>query len=149
MTVLQRSCANCLWASAVTLCHRELLLTMNLYLHRANVHTWLTGLPNCVQIDILVVNCSLFNPTPSLSAMIINHFKMRSNIVSYNLAGMGCSAGVIAVNLAKELLQVRIMCVRSFCILYCFAVAMHIPTASLHMLCICTMCCLRALCCVL
>ncbi|KAA6424520.1 MAG: beta-ketoacyl-coa synthase family [Trebouxia sp. A1-2] len=49
------------------------------------------------QVDILVVNCSLFNPTPSLSAMIINHFKMRSNIVSYNLAGMGCSAGVIAV----------------------------------------------------
>lgn len=38
--------------------------------------------------------------------MIINHFKMRSNIVSYNLAGMGCSAGVIAINLAKELLQV-------------------------------------------
>lgn len=60
-----------------------------------------------LQIDILVVNCSLFNPTPSLSAMIINHFKMRSNIVSYNLAGMGCSAGVIAINLAKELLQVR------------------------------------------
>ena len=59
-----------------------------------------------LQIDILVVNCSLFNPTPSLSAMIINHFKMRSNIVSYNLAGMGCSAGVIAINLAKELLQV-------------------------------------------
>ena len=60
-----------------------------------------------MQIDILVVNCSLFNPTPSLSAMIINHFKMRSNIVSYNLAGMGCSAGVIAINMAKELLQVE------------------------------------------
>ena len=39
------------------------------------------------QVGILVVKCSLFNPTPSLSAMIINHFKMRSNIVSYNLAG--------------------------------------------------------------
>ena len=58
------------------------------------------------QIDILVVNCSLFNPTPSLSAMIINHFKMKSNIVSYNLGGMGCSAGVISISLAKELLQV-------------------------------------------
>jgi 3-ketoacyl-CoA synthase len=56
------------------------------------------------QIDILVVNCSLFNPTPSLSAMIINHFKMRSNVLSYNLAGMGCSAGVIAVGLAQRLL---------------------------------------------
>lgn len=39
-------------------------------------------------IDILVVNCSLFNPTPSLSAMIVNHFKMRSNVLSYNLAGV-------------------------------------------------------------
>lgn len=60
-----------------------------------------------MQIDILVVNCSLFNPTPSLSAMIVNHFKMKSNIVSYNLSGMGCSAGVIAISLAKELLQAR------------------------------------------
>ena len=42
---------------------------------------------------MLVVNCSLFNPTPSLSAMIINKFKMRTNIESYNLGGMGCSAG--------------------------------------------------------
>ncbi|KAK9811672.1 hypothetical protein WJX72_008053 [[Myrmecia] bisecta] len=58
------------------------------------------------QVDILIVNCSLFNPTPSLSAMIVNHFKMRSNITSYNLSGMGCSAGVIAIGLAKELLQV-------------------------------------------
>lgn len=55
-------------------------------------------------IDILVVNCSLFNPTPSLSAMIINKFKMRSNIESYNLGGMGCSAGIISIGLAKRLL---------------------------------------------
>ncbi len=40
--------------------------------------------------------------------MIVNHFKMKSNIVSYNLSGMGCSAGVIAISLAKELLQVII-----------------------------------------
>lgn len=58
------------------------------------------------QIDILIVNCSLFNPTPSLSAMVINHFKMRTNIHSYNLGGMGCSAGVISIALARELLQV-------------------------------------------
>ena len=57
-------------------------------------------------MDILIVNCSLFNPTPSLAAMIINHFKMRSNIISYNLSGMGCSAGVISIALAQELLQV-------------------------------------------
>ncbi|XP_010683564.2 3-ketoacyl-CoA synthase 11 [Beta vulgaris subsp. vulgaris] len=58
-------------------------------------------------IGILVVNCSLFNPTPSLSAMIVNHYKLRGNVLSYNLGGMGCSAGLISIDLAKELLQVH------------------------------------------
>lgn len=58
-------------------------------------------------IGILVVNCSLFNPTPSLSAMIVNKYKLRGNIRSYNLGGMGCSAGVIAIDLAKDLLQIH------------------------------------------
>lgn len=58
-------------------------------------------------IGILVVNCSLFNPTPSLSAMIVNHYKMRGNIQSVNLGGMGCSAGVIALDIAKDLLRVH------------------------------------------
>jgi 3-ketoacyl-CoA synthase len=56
-------------------------------------------------IDAVVVNCSLFNPTPSLAAMLVNHFRMRRNVVAYNLGGMGCSAGVISVALARELLQ--------------------------------------------
>ncbi|KAH9692993.1 3-ketoacyl-CoA synthase 4 [Citrus sinensis] len=60
---------------------------------------------NPKDIGILVVNCSLFNPTPSLSAMIVNKYRLRGNIRSYNLGGMGCSAGVIAVDLAKDLLQ--------------------------------------------
>ncbi|KAJ9700508.1 hypothetical protein PVL29_006023 [Vitis rotundifolia] len=58
-------------------------------------------------IGILVVNCSLFNPTPSLSAMIVNHYKLRGNIMSYNLGGMGCSAGLISIDLAKQMLQVH------------------------------------------
>jgi hypothetical protein len=37
--------------------------------------------------------CSLFNTTPSLAATIMNHFKMGSNTLSYNISGMGCSAG--------------------------------------------------------
>ncbi|CAN1150502.1 3-ketoacyl-CoA synthase 10 [Linum perenne] len=56
-------------------------------------------------VGVLVVNCSIFNPTPSLSAMIINHYRMRGNILSYNLGGMGCSAGIIAVDLARDMLQ--------------------------------------------
>ncbi|WJZ80345.1 hypothetical protein VitviT2T_000275 [Vitis vinifera] len=58
-------------------------------------------------IDILIVNCSIFSPTPSLSAMVINKYKMRSNIKSFNLSGMGCSAGLISIDLARDLLQVH------------------------------------------
>jgi 3-ketoacyl-CoA synthase len=56
-------------------------------------------------IDILIVNCSVFAPTPSFSDMIINRYKLRSDIYSVHLSGMGCSAGLISVGLAKNLLQ--------------------------------------------
>ncbi|GAY50176.1 hypothetical protein CUMW_124690 [Citrus unshiu] len=46
-----------------------------------------TGLKH-KDIGILVVNSSLFNPTPSLSAFIVNHYKLRSNILSYNLGAL-------------------------------------------------------------
>ncbi|XP_059670577.1 3-ketoacyl-CoA synthase 6-like [Cornus florida] len=59
------------------------------------------------EIDILIVNCSLFSPTPSLSAMVVNKYKLRSNIKSYNLSGMGCSAGLISIDLARHLLQIH------------------------------------------
>lgn len=59
-------------------------------------------------IDILIVNCSLFSPTPSLSAMVVNKYKLRSNIKSFNLSGMGCSCSPISVDLARDLLQVTI-----------------------------------------
>ncbi|XP_073055426.1 3-ketoacyl-CoA synthase 10-like [Primulina eburnea] len=57
------------------------------------------------EVGILVVNCSLFNPTPSLSAMVINHYKMMKNILNFNLGGMGCSAGIIGLDLARDMLQ--------------------------------------------
>lgn len=58
-------------------------------------------------IDVLVVNCSLFSPTPSLCSMIINEFGMRPDVSSYNLSGMGCSAGVISVELVTNILRGR------------------------------------------
>ncbi|XP_010265150.1 PREDICTED: 3-ketoacyl-CoA synthase 6-like [Nelumbo nucifera] len=58
-------------------------------------------------IDILILNCSIFSPTPSLTAMIVNKYKMRGDIKSFNLSGMGCSAGMISIGLARDLLQVH------------------------------------------
>lgn len=58
-------------------------------------------------IDVLVINCSLFSPTPSLCAMVISKFGMRQDIQSFNLSGMGCGASLISVGLAKDLLQRR------------------------------------------
>ncbi|KAK9292449.1 hypothetical protein L1049_020421 [Liquidambar formosana] len=61
-------------------------------------------------IDILIVNCSGFCPSPSLSSIIINKYSMRSDIKSYNISGMGCSAGVIGIDLAQNLLGINKDC---------------------------------------
>ena len=56
-------------------------------------------------IDILVTNCSLFCPTPSISSMVAKRFGFRDDVKSFSLAGMGCSAGLLAVSLAKDWLR--------------------------------------------
>ncbi|XP_076921098.1 3-ketoacyl-CoA synthase 11-like [Bidens hawaiensis] len=58
-------------------------------------------------IGILIVNCCIYSPEPSLSSIIVNRYKLNKNIITYNLVGMGCSAGLLAVGLAKQLLQVH------------------------------------------
>jgi 3-ketoacyl-CoA synthase len=57
------------------------------------------------KIDILIVNCSVMTMIPSMTDMIINRYKLRSDIQNMQLSGMGCSAGLIAVGLARNLLQ--------------------------------------------
>jgi len=57
------------------------------------------------EIDVLVINCSLFSPTPSLCAMVISHFGMRQDILSYNLSGMGCGASLLALDLGRKMLR--------------------------------------------
>ena len=52
------------------------------------------------------MNCSAFNPTPSLSAAVVNHFKFKSSVRTFNLSGMGCAASVIAVDMARDMLKV-------------------------------------------
>lgn len=57
-------------------------------------------------IGIVIVNCTIFSPVPSLADMIVNRFKLGKEVRSYNLQGMGCTASLSAVGLAKNLLQV-------------------------------------------
>jgi 3-ketoacyl-CoA synthase len=49
-----------------------------------------TGI-NPSKVKFVITNSSLFNPTPSLSAAIINRFGLRDDTVNYSLGGMGCS----------------------------------------------------------
>ncbi|KAI5077006.1 hypothetical protein GOP47_0009071 [Adiantum capillus-veneris] len=56
-------------------------------------------------IDIVVINCTGFNPTPSLTAVVVNAFKMRADVKTFHLSGMGCSAGLISLGLAGDLLR--------------------------------------------
>lgn len=57
------------------------------------------------EIDVLVINCSLFSPTPSLCSMVINEFGLRPDVHSYNLSGMGCSASLISLDLIRNVLR--------------------------------------------
>ncbi|KAL6496438.1 hypothetical protein OROGR_029696 [Orobanche gracilis] len=56
-------------------------------------------------IKILIVNCGVLNTTPSLSAMLINRYKLSHRIQSFNLGGMGCAAGITAIDIANDLLN--------------------------------------------
>ncbi|KAM7263856.1 hypothetical protein ACFE04_001539 [Oxalis oulophora] len=56
-------------------------------------------------IDILVVNVSLCSPNPSITSRVINRYKMREDVKSYNLSGMGCSASLVAVDLVQQVFK--------------------------------------------
>ncbi|KAL3735472.1 hypothetical protein ACJRO7_024577 [Eucalyptus globulus] len=56
-------------------------------------------------IDVLVVTCGSFSPTPSLSSLIVNRYKLRPDVKAYDLSGMGCSSGVLSIDLAAKILR--------------------------------------------
>lgn len=57
------------------------------------------------EINIIVSSVSLFSPAPSLTARVINRYKMREDIKAFNLSGMGCSASAVAIDLVKQLFK--------------------------------------------
>ncbi|KAF8730427.1 hypothetical protein HU200_017005 [Digitaria exilis] len=57
-------------------------------------------------IDVLIVNCSIFTPTPVFVDMVVNRYKLRHDVQALNLSGMGCGAGLVSIGLARNLLQV-------------------------------------------
>ncbi|KAK1360957.1 3-ketoacyl-CoA synthase [Heracleum sosnowskyi] len=58
-------------------------------------------------IDVLVLNVPMLSPSPSLTSRIINHYKMRDDIKTYNLTGMGCSASLISINIVQSIFKSR------------------------------------------
>ncbi|KAL3647415.1 hypothetical protein CASFOL_008383 [Castilleja foliolosa] len=56
-------------------------------------------------IDILIVNCSGFCPSPSLSSVIVNKYGLRDDVKSFTISGMGCSASALAIDMAYNMLK--------------------------------------------
>ena len=67
------------------------------------VTTIVTLFLSCPFLSTPVLSCrtSLFSPTPSLCSMVSHRYNMRSDARTFNLSGMGCSAGIISLDLAK------------------------------------------------
>ncbi|ONI22046.1 hypothetical protein PRUPE_2G103800 [Prunus persica] len=47
----------------------------------------------------------MFSPAPSLTSRIINRYKMREDIKTFNLPGMGCNASLISIDVEQNLFK--------------------------------------------
>lgn len=57
-------------------------------------------------IDTVIVACSFTTVTPVFADVVVNRYKLRDDVRSVNLSGMGCSGALIATGLARNLLRV-------------------------------------------
>lgn len=56
-------------------------------------------------IDTVIVTSGGFSPSPSLCSLIVNRYKLKPDVKTYNLSGMGCGSGVFSVELAARVLR--------------------------------------------
>lgn len=57
------------------------------------------------EIDIVIVASGGVSNPPSLSSMIVNKYKLKLDVKTYNLCGMGCSSGVLCMDFAARVLR--------------------------------------------
>ncbi|XP_076914751.1 3-ketoacyl-CoA synthase 13-like [Bidens hawaiensis] len=57
------------------------------------------------EIDVVIVTCGSFSPSPSISSLIVNKYNMKPDVKTYNLSGMGCSSGVLSIDMAYRILR--------------------------------------------
>ncbi|CAN1356366.1 3-ketoacyl-CoA synthase 19 [Linum perenne] len=57
------------------------------------------------EVDVLVTTVSLISPSPSWTSRIVNRYKMREDVKTYNLSGMGCSGSVTGIDLVQQLMK--------------------------------------------
>uniref|UniRef100_A0ACD5TX43 Uncharacterized protein n=1 Tax=Avena sativa TaxID=4498 RepID=A0ACD5TX43_AVESA len=58
-------------------------------------------------VDVLVVNVNFLCPEPCLASRIVQHYGMREDIAVYNVSGMGCSATLVSLGIAKNVMRAR------------------------------------------
>jgi 3-ketoacyl-CoA synthase len=58
-------------------------------------------------VDVLVVNVNVLCPQPCLSSRIVHHYGMREDIAAYNVSGMGCSATLVSLDIARNVMRAR------------------------------------------
>ncbi|KAK6935937.1 FAE1/Type III polyketide synthase-like protein [Dillenia turbinata] len=59
------------------------------------------------EVDVLVVNVSMLACVPSLTSRIVNRYKMRHDVRTFNLSGMGCSASLISIDAVQSIFKSR------------------------------------------